>query len=237
MQKNQNPLSNKFHVLSIDPHVHVDEGMRYEYIPSVLKYYKLDAVGLLTHNDLAFSKKVAKKLQIADPSKIYFPGVEIDTSDGHLVAYGIKQKIPQGLSSEETIQLIKKQRGITIIPHPFMSHNSIGWKAYKLDADAMEFNNGFAKIFLNFPNIMCKVAFRYNGMAKLGGSDAHFAPAVGSCYSLIKIQGEITTENIFQAIREKRTIPKQRPLNSQDIGNFIRIVFGPKKNRQVVKLF
>ena len=222
-------------ILAIDLHVHVDEQVKYWKIPSILRSRNLDGVGIVTHNDLIFAKKVVKMFKKNDPEKIYLAGVEIDTTNGHLLAFGVDKEIPPDLSAKETIELIRAQNGISIIPHPFMSHNSIGFEAKNLEADAMEFYNGFAKIFLHFPNIMAKVAFKDKNFGRVGGSDAHSANAVGSCYSKIKIKGEVSDKKIIEAIRQHKTKPAAKPIDHNDIRNFINIVFTPKEGRKVIR--
>lgn len=223
--------------LALDMHVHVDEHVNYHAIPTVLRSRGLDGVGLLTHNDLPFAMKVAKILQARDKQKIYLPGVELDTSEGHLVVFGIDKAIPPELSPEETIEITKDLGGLSIVPHPFMSHNSLGRKAQEIKADAMEFLNGFAKVFLNVPNIMARAAFKNNGFSEVGGSDAHYAFAIGSCYSLIETYGSTKKEVIFEAIFNHKTIPKKKPLDHYDLMNFFRIVFGEKKHgRKIIRI-
>ena len=223
--------------IAIDYHVHVDERMQFQYIPSVLAIRNLDGVGIVTHNDLALAQKVVNFLKSKDKNKLYFAGVEIDTADGHLIAYGINQEIKQNLSSEETIEIIHDLGGIAIIPHPFMSHNSIGYKSYILKADGMEFYNGFAKLFLNFPNYMVEVAFKNQNYAKLGGSDAHYHNAIGTCYSEIDITDKLTERKAIEAVLDKKTNPKVRSIDYADIVNFFKIVFTPKEGRNPVRIF
>ncbi|MHA1531597.1 MAG: PHP-associated domain-containing protein [Candidatus Heimdallarchaeota archaeon] len=223
--------------IAIDFHVHVDERVKYQQIPGVLRSRGLDGAGLLTHNDFAFAKKVKEMLKAKDKEKIYLAGVEVDTADGHIIAYGINEEIPPNQPSEDTIELISDLGGVSIIPHPFMSHNSVGWKAYTLKADAMEFYNGFAKIFLNFPNIMAKVAFKHNGFSKVGGSDAHHVHAIGTCYSIVEIDGEATEEKVLEALRHRKTQSRKKPIDQHDIVNFFKIIFTPKEGRKVVRFF
>lgn len=222
---------------AVDFHIHIDEKVDYKKIPQMMRARNLDAAGILTHNNFSFAKKITSKFNKIDDEKIYFAGVEIDTADGHLLAFGIDQEIPANRPSEETIELIRQLGGISIIPHPFMSHNSIGWKSYKLKADGMEFYNGFAKIFLNFPNIMAKVSFKNNGFSKLGGSDSHHHKAIGTCYTTIKTKEPLTEEKILNAVRNKATKPSQKPIDINDIYNFIKIIFTPKEDRKVVRFF
>ncbi len=221
--------------LSIDFHVHVDERVKYWEIPNVLRARSIDGVGILTHNDFRFAKKIVDKFREKDKKKVYFAGVEIDTADGHLVAYGINQEIPRDRSAEETVEIIRDLGGVSIIPHPLMSHNSIGWKSYIVKADAMEFYNGFAKIFFNFPNYMAEVSFRHKSFGRVGGSDAHFAKAIGTCYTLVDTNGVRTEEEILEALRKHKTIPKIKPIDFYDIRNAFAIAFTPKTGRRIVR--
>ena len=230
-------MSSEKKQIAIDFHVHVDERVKYQQIPSVLRSRGLDGAGLLTHNDFAFAKKVTEMFKAKDKEKIYLAGVEVDTADGHIIAYGINEEIPPNRPSEETIELISDLGGVSIIPHPFMSHNSVGWKAYTLKADAMEFYNGFAKIFLNFRNIMAKVAFKHNGFSEVGGSDAHHVHAIGTCFSIVEIDGEATEEKVLDALRNQKTRSSKIPIDQHDIVNFFKIIFTPKEGRKVVRFF
>jgi predicted metal-dependent phosphoesterase TrpH len=47
------------------------------------------------------------------------PGVEVSTSDGHLVALFIKTQPPAGMTLNETLLHIGEQGGIAVAPHPF----------------------------------------------------------------------------------------------------------------------
>ena len=221
--------------LAIDFHIHVDENVDYEKIPQMMRTRGLDGAGIVTHNNFSFAKEVVEKFSRVDKKKIYFPGVEIDTTDGHLLAFGIDDEIPANRSAVTTVELIHSRGGIAIIPHPFMSHNSVGWTAAKLKADGMELYNGFAKIFLNFPNIMAKVAFKYNGFSPLGGSDSHYHKAIGTCFTWVELEDEPSSENILAAVKKGTTSPATKPIDQYDIVNFIRIVFTPKEGRKVVR--
>lgn len=229
-------MSLKNQKLAIDFHVHVDERVKYHLIPSVLRLRGLDGAGILTHNNFTMARKITKKLQQYDKEKIYFSGVEIDTADGHLIAFGINQEIPQNQPAEKTIALIKNLGGVTIIPHPFMSHNSIGWKSYQLPSNAMEFYNGFAKLFANFPNLMAEVAYRHNGFGKVAGSDAHHVQAIGTCYTIVEIIGEPSEQKILEALKNHSTTPRIRPIDIHDLGNFFKTIFTPKEGRKIVKI-
>ena len=104
--------------LAIDFHIHIDEGVEYKKIPQMMRARNLDGAGILTHNDFAFAKKVTKRFNEIDKEKIYFAGVEVDTADGHILAFGIDEEIPANHPSEDTIELIRELGGISIIPHP-----------------------------------------------------------------------------------------------------------------------
>ena len=49
-------------------------------------------------------------------------GEEVSTADGEVIALFIEERIPEGLSIEETIKKVREQGGITIAPHPYSLH-------------------------------------------------------------------------------------------------------------------
>jgi hypothetical protein len=222
----------------IDFHVHVDENVDFKLLPKMLLWRGLDGAGLVTHNDLGFAQKIVKFLTKEKESKIYFAGVEIDTSDGHLLAFGIKDEITQNMSPQRTIELIHRQGGIAIIPHPFMIHNSLRRKAEGLPVEGIEILNGFAKIVLDIPNIISIAKFAKTNKSLIGGSDAHHAQAVGSCYTEIFLpeKEKPNEETILQAVRDGRILAKKRAIDNHDVVNLLKILFTPKKGRRVVRI-
>lgn len=66
------------------------------------------------HNEIDGALEVQK---IA-PFKV-IPSEEITTTEGEIIGYFLKEKIPAFLSPEETIKRIRQQGGFVSVPHPF----------------------------------------------------------------------------------------------------------------------
>src|SRR5712691_13163074 len=63
------------------------------------------------------------------------PGAEVTSSSGHILAIGIENDVPKGLSVEETVEMIHDLGGIALASHPFSSRvrPSLGEECLKTD--------------------------------------------------------------------------------------------------------
>jgi hypothetical protein len=89
-------------------------------IPAILKHASeksnLDVIAITDHDSMA---GVAEAQALAPLYGIeVIPGMEISTSQGHLVALFIQHPIPANLSLLQTISRVREQGGICIAPHP-----------------------------------------------------------------------------------------------------------------------
>ncbi len=91
-----------------------DSFLNLEKIVDFAKKNKIDVVILSDHNNLAPEKEIKKFKEIR-----IIPGEEIKTNQGEIIGIFLKEKIPAGLSLEETVKKIKEQKGLVVIPHPF----------------------------------------------------------------------------------------------------------------------
>ena len=118
-------------MIKLDLHIHSmysedGIGSPKEIIKS-LKKKGLQGMAITDHNNIEGS---IESLKIAPKDFIVIPGIEISTSDGHILALNIKKKIPRKLSIEETVDIIIDEGGIPIIPH--LLRNMSGIKKTKL---------------------------------------------------------------------------------------------------------
>ncbi|VVB75611.1 Uncharacterised protein [Candidatus Tiddalikarchaeum anstoanum] len=74
-----------------------------------------DFIALTDHNTISPTTILLCPL---DKRILCIIGEEVTTTDGHLLAIGIKQVIPNGLSANETVSLIHEQEGLAIPAHP-----------------------------------------------------------------------------------------------------------------------
>ncbi|MBN8580762.1 MAG: PHP domain-containing protein [Anaerolineae bacterium] len=138
------------------------------------------------------------------------PGVEVSTSDGHLVALFIKSQPPAGMTLNETLLHIGEQGGIAIAPHPFNNlPHSLSIEAV-LGALTDERVKGFLKGIethnmgtQNFDRVAQKLSI-YLPLAKIASSDAHIYWAVGA--GRTSFSGT-TARELRMALETNTTVP------------------------------
>ena len=113
-------------------------------------------------------------------------GEEISTLNGHLIGLYISERVPPGLSAEETIELIHAQGGLAVAAHPFhpirgtaRGHYSIGRMVPDLPLDAIEVVNN-AGVFSWFYDAVAAMRNVEWMLPVTGGSDAHDVWYLGS---------------------------------------------------------
>ena len=76
----------------------------------------LDVVAITDHDDLRGSLTACELAGEYGVEAI--PGVEVSSSDGHILALFVRQPIPAGRPLIETLLRIRDQGGIAVAPHP-----------------------------------------------------------------------------------------------------------------------
>ncbi|MCP4107332.1 MAG: hypothetical protein GY749_17610 [Desulfobacteraceae bacterium] len=105
---------------------------------------------------------------------IFVPGVEVSSSDGHILAYGVEQDIPLGLSAEETISTIHEAGGIAVAAHPFNLALSLNRRIFDLDLDGIEVFNYRCTGNRKALSVACQLR-----LGLTAGSDAHSSVEIG----------------------------------------------------------
>jgi predicted metal-dependent phosphoesterase TrpH len=168
----------------------------------------LDGFAITDHNTVkAFfaAQKVAKNLQL---DLTVIPGIEISTRQGHIIALGIEDALPAGLSADETINRIHIDGGIAVAPHPFtIFRNGIGSLRGK-QVDAIEIFN--SRSFFGIANYLAARSAVKLGVGVTGGSDSHKVETVGLAYTDVKMGVHATIQEILYAIKEGRSQAKGR---------------------------
>jgi predicted metal-dependent phosphoesterase TrpH len=153
----------------------------------------LHGVCITDHNTCeAVTYLLEKGLMRADGSPVdnflVIPGVEVTTSEGHLLCIGATLPDPgklKGRPAREVCDLIHQRGGLAIPPHPYdLFRAGIRFSTLEtLPIDAIEVFN--AATTLRRYN---RYAFKYaqvRGLPMTAGSDAHHAAAVGTAYTIL----------------------------------------------------
>ena len=138
------------------------------------------------------------------------PGIEVSTSEGHLLGIGVDQSIPSGLPASETADRIRETGGLAVVAHPFSS------MAHKIDQriiekgrfNAIEVMNASYPLFQRSSRLGRDLAERLD-LPQVGGSDSHILETIGDAFTVIEAES-LTVEGVLKAIRNKKAHPEGR---------------------------
>jgi len=193
----------------VDLHAHTwyspDGMMPPKTLLKVAKRRMLGAIAVTDHDRLTTLK---------DDDIIVIPGEEIMTSHGEIIGLGLTEEIPRGLSPEETIDRIREQGGVVVIPHPFDRFRKRSALLLNYDLKTrkkyvVEVLN--ARYVAREPYEMA-VAYAISHKAPtVGSSDAHTPWEVGNAYTLINYCNDM--DSVLKQIKSGKGVPKGRPSN------------------------
>ena len=187
--------------MRIDLHCHTKySGDNYlepeELIEQAVKR-NLDGVCITEHSSLLDSKV---------PVGFYiFRGIELSTSHGHLLIYGLKEDSWDAWYSHNYLDLfqvlekVHRLGGICVPSHPFRGWDSFGENVFKIDGiDAIETHNG-----LDLENMNQKAIHvaRLRNLPSIGGSDCHQKAQVGRAF--MEFENAVQTmEELIEEIKK-----------------------------------
>jgi predicted metal-dependent phosphoesterase TrpH len=172
-------------LIDVDLHMHTDHShdcaTPVEVLLAAAKERGLGAIAITDHNEISGALEAA---QLAERYGIkVIIGEEVKTaSQGEVIGLFINEKIPRGLTLQETIAEIKRQGGVVYVPHPFDRMHAVPDYEHLLDVlddlDAIEVFNPRVAVG-TFNDEARRFATKYR-LAQGAGSDAHVAQGLGS---------------------------------------------------------
>jgi len=196
-------------LIRADLHVHTTYSKDSLITPKDLVYYAkkrgLNAVAVTDHNQLEGAYKIAKETDF-----LIIPGMEISSSDGHIVALNVHELIPRGYSAVETVERIHRAGGVAIACHPYVLFKGCLKDKVCATFDAIEVINARAIPFKRSVRRAQETADRLK-LARVAGTDAHYGPQIGYSYTEIEAT-ESDVEAIAKAILNGRCYPKGQPV-------------------------
>jgi len=111
-------------------------------------------------------------------------GVEFSAAEGHCLVFGAdtdRFAIPYA-PAQELIGIVNREGGAVVPSHPYRAGSGIGDRVLTLEGiAAIEGHNGCNHVAFNQRAIE---AARHRRLPVIGGSDAHTAAEVGSCFTV-----------------------------------------------------
>jgi len=158
---------------------------------------KLDGIAICDHDTMDGSSAARKYVADNELDLIVIPGIEVSTSEGHLIVLGVEEGVEKGVSLEETIRIARQREKekdkngtvVIIAPHPFHPfRHSIGNFCTHPGIDAIEIFN--SRYFTGVANALARRTAATNNIIAVAGGDAHSAECVG----LATVEVEVETE-------------------------------------------
>lgn len=187
--------------MKLDLHIHTSYSRDGTAIPKEVvtqcKKIGLDGLAIADHNAIEGSLEAAP---LARENKLIFVrALEVSAKEGHVLAYGVKELIPRGLTVSETIERIQSAGGIAVAAHPRRFPSGIGIDlAATSRFDAIEVLNGNNSRRSN--GAARRIAEKLHS-AVTGGSDAHDLASIGKSFTVV--HGVSTEDDVLEAIRKK----------------------------------
>jgi glycosyltransferase involved in cell wall biosynthesis len=190
-------------LIDVDLHMHTDHSSDcatpVEVLLAEARARGLGAIAVTDHNEVSGALDARAKAN----GLTVIVGEEVKTAEqGEVIGLFIEEKIPRGLTLEETIAEIKRQGGLVYVPHPFDRMHSVPDYEHLLavvdDVDAIEvFNPRIAISEFNEEAVRFAAKYRIPAGA---GSDAHVPQGLGSVR--IRMRAFDGPEEFLQSLRD-----------------------------------
>ncbi len=155
----------------------------------------LDVIAITDHDHLEGARRVQDLLAASGKPIQMITGIEVTTRQGHLLGLFVQKPLKMLRSVEWSIEAIKEQGGLVVIPHP-MGRLVPSLSRRKIDEllsrgfaiDAIETYNPSPANRSQRQEVLRLNQAEWN-LAETGGSDAHFWQHIGSAYTTFSGRG------------------------------------------------
>jgi predicted metal-dependent phosphoesterase TrpH len=208
--------------MKFDLHIHSNYSDGRASVKEIIQAAKrrgLDGIAITDHDIMKGIPVARRYIKEQKLDLLLIPGIEVNTSEGHLLVLGVDKPPHKKMSPEETIDDAHDLGGIANVPHPYHPfRHALGRIP---DADAVEVYN--SKHLFGLANGRAKFEAGRRGMTMVAGSDSHFAETVG--LGVTEIEAE-DVDSVLEAIRAGRTrILGRRTPPKFFIGNTVTYIY------------
>lgn len=172
--------------LRIDMHVHSYFSADSSISPKELVFYArqkgLNGVAITDHDRLDGAKRIARGTDF-----LIIPGIEVASTQGHIVGLNISELVSSKLTPHETVEKIHDAGGLAVACHPFGLFKGGLGNLTDSRFDAVEVINSSAIPFGYSTNQNMRIATRL-GKPSVAGSDAHYGPEIGCAFTVIETE-------------------------------------------------
>jgi PHP domain/Glycosyltransferase Family 4 len=225
-------------LIEVDLHMHTDHShdcaTPVEVLLATAREQGLGAIAVTDHNEISGALEARSRADGAGVKVIV--GEEVKTAgQGEVIGLFIEEKIPRGMSLEQTVAEIKRQGGLVYVPHPFDRMHSVPDYEHLLrivdDVDAIEVFNPRVAIGA-FNEEASRFAAKYRIPAG-AGSDSHVAQGLGSVR--IRMRDFDGPQEFVQSLREADILTRPSSLLYVQALKFLQTRATPPSARRASK--
>lgn len=194
-------------MMRIDLHCHseasADCRTRLNEIPRCCQELGIGVQAITDHNEV-WGAQLLREIN-PNPSITFIVGEEVSSRDGEIIGLFLQEKVPAGLSAEETVAAIKNQGGLVLIPHGFdpLKRFHIRPEALERIAEQVDIVETFnAHISRPHWNRRALEWAEQHGKLKSAGSDAHTLARMGAAWVQTPERLVQTPQDLLTALRE-----------------------------------
>lgn len=163
------------------------------------------------------------------------PAMEITTGEGEIIGLFLTDEIPPGLSAADTLDRIRDQGGLSLIPHPFCTYRSRVLRPQVRDAlagriDIIEGFNG--RNHTDADNLAAVEYAQERGIPISAGSDAHTPMELGRTY--MSLEPFASPSEFLAALRSARIHFRRMHSGIHMVTRAVKVVRGRGRKRPIL---
>lgn len=179
--------------MHIDLHCHseasADCRTPLQLIPSRCRQARIHIQAITDHDEIRGAQELKAYVETLSEEEggglTVIVGEEISTNQGEIIGLFLQERIPPGLSPEQTVARIREQGGLVLLPHGFdpLKRHRLRPEALPAVAHAIDIVETFnARISRPYWNSAAVEWARQSGVLMSAGSDAHTLADIGSAW-------------------------------------------------------
>jgi len=197
-------------MLKIDLHVHTwysDSTGSVKQVLEVAQRRGLDGIAITDHDTLQGAYEALQE----NNKLIIIPGMEIKTTQGEILAIGIRHPISKRLSMIDALRKIHEQKALAIVPHPTIPiFGALKEKDLKkLRIDGIEAISAITPLYCHYLRKNIELATQLK-LPIIAGSDSHSPETVGDAFTKVYSESK-DLGDILNAIKLGHTEISGRP--------------------------
>ena len=203
-------------LIEVDLHMHTDHSpdcaTPVEVLLETARDRGLGAIAITDHNEISGALEAREIAERMGDIKVIV-AEEVKTKEqGEVIGLFLEQKIPRGLTMEETIAEIRRQGGLVYVPHPFDRFHSVPDYEHLLaivgEIDVLEVFN--PRVAVTAFNEEAERFARKYRIVPGAGSDSHVAQGLGSVR--VRIHDFDGPQEFLEAMRDADITRKHKNL-------------------------